>query len=310
MTLRGVWLSHAAAVSLRPPLAVRPLFLTACRCASTSSSSTAQPRPAKIGKNGRRAKNHGTNTPAKSKSSVGRELNADLRKFITPEGRLRTTPANVRFFADNPSVDHDHGKMVHLRTLAPDIKDITKTYHVQLAYSPLHIIHPHHLPYFIPRGHPGAPKLRADYAKKTRDEPLWAFTTGYGDAAVVRNLTRRRLLGSVFRRLEQMGYKDGRHSDGSEIRGTLWIKALQPTAVVGLSLDRFGDAVAEVLHKHCARKPDEMQDAGDGMRREAPTKRTNSDESRRIPSRPNNADRRGPVRDAVWDTLNKNRRGN
>ncbi|EGX90124.1 hypothetical protein CCM_06543 [Cordyceps militaris CM01] len=190
---------------------------------------------------------------------VPRMLSADVAKFMRPrDGHLTTTPASAGFFRAHPTVEHDHGTMVRLDDDA--IRQLDRAYGVRLAWSPRHVVHPHRLRFFDPRGHPLAPKLRSDLARKTRETALWAFATATGGvSAVVWQLTKRELLRAVFRGLAARGYDEhGRKADGTELHGTLWLTLWQPQHARRLPPDRFGEVVAETLDRHYATR------AGDG----------------------------------------------
>lgn len=187
-------------------------------------------------------------------------LSVDVAKFMrSSDGHLTTTPENARFFRANPTVDHDHGIMTRLEA-TDAVRRLAKAYRVRLAWSPRHVIHPHRLRFLDPRGHPLAPKIRSDCARKDREDALWAFATAMGgDSAVVWQLTKRELLRAVFRSLTALGYDEhGRKKkDGTELRGTLWLTVLQAQHARRLPVERFGDVVADTLDKHYATRLEE-----------------------------------------------------
>lgn len=232
------------------------LAAAATRCASTSS---ATPRPLQSDCSGRNAERHRKPAKQSPKRTVSRMLSTDVAKFMrSQDGHLATTPDNARFFRANPTVDHDHGIMTRLEA-TDAVRKLAKEYRVRLAWSPRHIIHPHRLRYLDPRGHPLAPKLRSDYARKTREDALWAFATAIGgDSAVVWQLTKRELLRAVFRSLAALGYDEhGRKQDGTELHGTLWLTVSQAQHSRRLPVDKFGEVVADTLDKHYATLPEE-----------------------------------------------------
>lgn len=223
-----------------------------------------------------RAKGDGYNKSNKSSShprtSIQRTLNPDVTKFLDVRtGQLSTTPAFARFFRDHPTVEFDHGKMTRLDARDardPSIRALTavaKQYGVRLAWSPLHVIHPHHLGFFTPRGHPVASKIRSDYARRDREEALWTFGTLLcaPARAVVRFRAKRALVGAVHRGLRDLGYKSGRReADGKEVHGTLWLAVTDPLRAAEGSPKEFGRVVAEALDKLYAARPGDVSAPG------------------------------------------------
>ncbi len=177
----------------------------------------------------------------------------ETHKFYKKTGQLLTTAENVDFFHRYPNLEPDNGKLRPLRG-GPELHDVTSRYAIKAAFSPRHILHPHHLVYFDPRGHPLMPSIRAKYARKTIEEPLWAVAVGFmTGSAVVSMLPRRMIKGSVFRRLEELGYKNG-VAEGKEIRGTLWLMLQDPLKTVQYEAEAFGRVVADVLDQNYSRK--------------------------------------------------------
>ncbi|OAR02283.1 hypothetical protein LLEC1_07286 [Akanthomyces lecanii] len=153
-------------------------------------------------------------------------------------------------------------------------------------------------------------EIRSDYARKAREDALWAFATAIaGDSAVVWQLTKRELLRAVFRSLTSLGYNEhGRKQDGTELRGTLWLTVLQAQHARRLPVESFGEVVADTLDKHYATRPEERcaaavagageaekdkrgeRELGDGIERRAnntkpwtPRERAVSTGGRRVP---------------------------
>ena len=268
-------LNHAAVMALTTrravtgaPWAKLLATTTATRCASTFSATPPRQQSEGGSSGGSRSGSRNSDRhrkPAKTpaKRTVSRMLSVDVAKFMRPsDGHLTTTPENARFFRANPTVDHDHGIMTRLDA-TDAVRRLAKTYRVRLAWSPRHVIHPHRLRFLDPRGHPLAPKIRSDCARKAREDALWAFATAVGgDSAVVWQLTKRELLRAVFRSLTALGYDEhGRKQDGTELCGTLWLTVSQAQHARRLPVEAFGEVVADTLDKHYATRPEERRAA-------------------------------------------------
>lgn len=176
-------------------------------------------------------------------------INSGDKAFFRPDGTLFTSQANVDFFLEN-DIDHDNSAAFHLNE--PETAALLKTFRIQAAYSPQHIIHPQHVQYFHPEGHPLASKVRVDYARRVKDEPLWIWISMAASAGgIVRSLMQRRLKSSVFTALERMGYgRAGKGPDGVEsINGTLFITMYDPLVTANLPVEEFGNGIAKALIK-------------------------------------------------------------
>ncbi|PTB70563.1 hypothetical protein BBK36DRAFT_1165087 [Trichoderma citrinoviride] len=173
----------------------------------------------------------------------------EAKKFVKPDGRLLTNRENRDFFATY-NLEPDNGAARRLTT-GPALQNASKAYNATIAFSPRHLIHPHDLRFFDPRGHPLAAARRDKYRRKTLEEPLWIMLTGAGASSVVRTLTQRRLKCAIYRSLEDLGFRNG-VGNGKEIRGTLWITIHDPVKASKLSPWPFGEAVAKALASRCA----------------------------------------------------------
>jgi hypothetical protein len=177
----------------------------------------------------------------------------EAHNFYKNDGQFMTTPANVDFFKRYTNIDPDNGKCVPLQG-GPELREVLKKYAIKAAFSPRHIIHPHDLQYFDPGGHPLVPSIRAKYARKTMEEPMWAVTVGIMTGSSVASVLPRRMIkGSVFRALEKMGYKNG-VAEGKEIRGTLWLMLSDPLKAAQFEAEKFGEVVAAVLDERYSRR--------------------------------------------------------
>lgn len=186
------------------------------------------------------------------RSRMPRFVAEEARRFVQPgTGTLLTTRENADFFRAH-DIEPDNGRMQRLAPDPPGLAALAAEYRVVLAFSRLHVVHPHDVRYFDPRGHPLAAMKRLQYARKKADEPLWILFTvrGVGTAAVVRGLTRRRLVGALHGALARLGYAraPGLAPD-REIRGTLWISMLDPIATAARPADRFGRELAAALDR-------------------------------------------------------------
>ncbi|XWW94258.1 hypothetical protein V2A60_002201 [Cordyceps javanica] len=288
--MKCVRLNHTAIAALAAPPSVPGAFCTkfalvyaaATRRASTFSATIHRRKSEDDSRFIDRLRR--STKPSNAPRTVPRMLSVDVAKFVrNRDGHLTTTPENARFFREHPTVDHDHGTMIRLDA-TDAVRRLAQAYGVRLAWSPRHVIHPHRLRYLDPHGHPLAPKLRSDCARKTREKALWAFATSTaGVSAVVWQLTKRELLRSVFRSLATRGYDEhGRKADRTELHGTLWLTVWEPQHARRLSVDNFGEVVADTLDKHYATRPEQRNAASLA---EAP----HSEEQRRVTKHLNGA---------------------
>ncbi|KAL7938054.1 hypothetical protein V8C35DRAFT_139870 [Trichoderma chlorosporum] len=183
------------------------------------------------------------------RDTIRRFIPEEAKKFVKPDGRLHTTRETRDFFLEH-ALEPDNGAARRLTT-GPGLQGVSKAYNATIAFSPRHIIHPHDLRFFDPRGHPLAAARRAKYLRKSKEEPLWIMITGSGASAVVRTLTQRRLKSAIYRSLEAMGFGNG-VGNMKEIRGTLWITIHNPVAASKLAPEPFGEAVARALRTRCS----------------------------------------------------------
>ncbi|KAJ6444107.1 3-isopropylmalate dehydrogenase [Purpureocillium lavendulum] len=187
----------------------------------------------------------------KARPTIRRFVPEDVKRFVKADGKLLTTRENKEFLL-NYDIEPDNGRMTRFAA-GPDLGKLASDYNVTFAFSPKHVVHPHDLRYFEPRGHPLAAMKRAEYARNTREKPLWIMVTSAGGAsAVVRTLTQRRLARAIHKALEAMGYRSGL-SPTKEIRGTFWATIHNPIKAATHSAERFGKAVAAALDKNCSR---------------------------------------------------------
>ncbi|KAH6607410.1 hypothetical protein Trco_003723 [Trichoderma cornu-damae] len=182
-------------------------------------------------------------------NTIRRFIPEEAKKFVKPDGRLYTTRETRDFFVRH-GLEPDNGAARRLTT-GPSIQNAAKAYHATIAFSPRHIIHPHDLRFFDPRGHPLAAARRAKYLRKSLQEPLWIMITSAGAASVVRILTQRRLKRAIYRGLQGLGFPNGVGSS-KEIRGTLWITIHDPVKASMLPPEPFGAVVAKALASRCS----------------------------------------------------------
>ncbi|KAM0458122.1 hypothetical protein ACHAO4_002848 [Trichoderma viride] len=184
------------------------------------------------------------------RDTIRRFIPEEAKKFIRPSGTLSTTPETAHFFHKH-NIEPDNGAARRF-TAGPAIQNAAKAYNAVVAFSPRHIVHPHDLRFFDPRGHPLAAARRGKYLRKAHDEPLWIMVTSAGAAsAVVRVLTQRRLKSAIYRCLEHLGFPNG-VGEHKEIRGTVWITLYDPVKASKLPPEPFAEAVARALRSHCA----------------------------------------------------------
>ncbi|EQK98993.1 hypothetical protein OCS_05292 [Ophiocordyceps sinensis CO18] len=185
---------------------------------------------------------------------VARYVAENARKFVKPHGTLLTTRENVRFLVEH-DIEPDNARMSPFMS-QPEMRKISAEYRVRIAFSPRHVLHPFDMHYFDPKGHPLADMTRTRYARKKLEEPLWIMFTmrAAGVSAVVRVLTQRRLAGALHEALEGLGYSLAPGLGArKEIRGTLWISVLEPTATAAKPAKWFGKEVAAALDRECSR---------------------------------------------------------
>ncbi|UKZ60510.1 uncharacterized protein TrAtP1_001785 [Trichoderma atroviride] len=184
------------------------------------------------------------------RDTIRRFIPEEAKKFIRPSGTLCTTPETAAFFVKH-NIEPDNGAARRF-TAGPAIQNAAKAYNAVVAFSPRHIVHPHDLRFFDPRGHPLAAARREKYLRKAREEPLWIMVTSAGaTSAVVRVLTQRRLKSAIYRCLEHLGFPNG-VGEHKEIRGTVWITLYDPVKASKLPPEPFAEAVARALRSNCA----------------------------------------------------------
>ncbi|POR38772.1 Uncharacterized protein TPAR_01022, partial [Tolypocladium paradoxum] len=181
--------------------------------------------------------------------TIRRFIPEDVKRFVTADGKLLTTRENKEFLLEH-DLEPDNGSMTRF-TAGPELHRLAADFNATFAFSPRHILHPHDLRYFEPRGHPLAAMKRTEYARKTQEQPLWIMVTSVGGAsAVVRTLTRRRLASAIHEALEALGYRSAPGSGPvKEIHGTLWVTVHSPIKAASQSAERFGKVVAAALDK-------------------------------------------------------------
>ncbi|KAG5928735.1 hypothetical protein E4U53_002594 [Claviceps sorghi] len=241
----------------------RPLMLASCLQSSAARTSIVPPGPIhmvttassastrKSYDSGHRAGYHA----GYRSGTVKRFVPDDMKRFVQPNGKLMTNREMRDFLVEN-DIEPDNGRMMRLSAGA-ELSRVISDFNVQFAYSPKHILHPQHLRFFEPRGHPLAPKIRADYARKKQEQPLWIFVTTFGSSsAVVRSLMQRRLTRSVYQALDELGHQTTTSGSAAagKVWGTLWITLHDPCKAARQSTERFGWVVANALAAHCDRQ--------------------------------------------------------
>ncbi|KAG6006177.1 hypothetical protein E4U21_007287 [Claviceps maximensis] len=185
--------------------------------------------------------------------AVKRFVPEEIKRFVQPDGKLMTN-RETRDFLLEYDIEPDNGRMIRF-TAGPELSRVAADFNVQLAYSPKHVLHPQHLRFFEPRGHPLAFKMRSHYARRKQEQSLWIFATAHGGtSAVVRSLTQRKLTRHVYEALDELGYKTTTSSGsaaGCKVWGTLWITLSDPCKAGRQSPERFGRVVANALARRC-----------------------------------------------------------
>lgn len=184
-----------------------------------------------------------------------RYVNSDNRGFCKiSDGSLVTTQQNIDFLREY-DIEHDNGVAIYLAS--PELNRVSSGFNIKFAFTPKHVLNPHHIQYFHPGGHPYAAKVHADYALRKRNEPLWLWIVlKAAGSSVVRTILHRRLKSAVFRALEKKGYgRAGNGKDGLEpINGTLILTLHDIILAVNQPEEQLGQAVANVLHEQNCRK--------------------------------------------------------
>lgn len=194
-----------------------------------------------------------------AKSKAAKTYAPNLRRYIpdnaqrfVKNGQLLTSRENVAFLREH-GLEPDNGKMMRF-TPGAVLHKMSTDYKIVFGFSPKHIIHPFNLRYFEAKGHPMAAMIKAKYARKTREQPLWVMVTSRnGASAVVRTMTFRSFAKEVYRALEALGYRSAPGKGAfKEIRGTFWATLNSPIHAASLPPEEFGKAVAAALDKECS----------------------------------------------------------
>ena len=232
-------------LSTARPWQTRSLSRLASRLASGSAGKPHVSAP--------QAKPRGKPKPAAR--PVKRYVPEDVSRFVK-SGKLLTTRENCDFLV-RYGIEPDTGRMERFTTGAgPELARLAAQFNATFAYSPRHVLHPHDLRYFEPRGHPLAAMKRSEYARKVNDEPLWIMLTSVGGtAAVVRTLTQRKLTRAIHIALQHRGYRSnpqGPQGQAESVRGTLWVTLHNSLRAATKSPEHFGTVLAEALIRECA----------------------------------------------------------
>ncbi|RSL60343.1 hypothetical protein CEP54_006807 [Fusarium duplospermum] len=162
--------------------------------------------------------------------------------FVQSNGRLKTTP-DVWQFLHETGIEYNNSKALKI-WLGPESKRITTNFRCIVQYSPEYILHPYHLQYLTPHGHPLAPAMMAQYRQKLVDQQLWIYTMNRcGFNGVVKGITQRRLAGALASALEDLGHP------GTGIRGTVIITLRDVLKAAHNPAHLFGQAVAQSIDR-------------------------------------------------------------
>lgn len=167
--------------------------------------------------------------------------------FFRSDGTLTTTQANLDFLREN-NITHDNAEAYHT-PWRPIDRSIFSKFGVMVNFTPRHVIHPYHLAFLDPRGHPLAAQHRERYAHKAWTQPTWVITTSSAKAkAVVRITAQRRLRAAVYMTLRDKGYDMYGKGEYKEIEGTLWVHVVDPLkAASNPDKEAFGKAVVYLM---------------------------------------------------------------
>ncbi|KAH7176487.1 hypothetical protein EDB81DRAFT_772779 [Dactylonectria macrodidyma] len=159
-------------------------------------------------------------------------------------GKLQTTP-DVWEFLQDTGIEYDNSKSNNL-PLAPEHKHIAQTFACRIKYSKFHILHPYHLIFLQPRGHPAMEGLKVRYRIKLKEQPLWIhFTAANGDTGLIRSIGQRRLLREFWLALEELG---GRGPE-TMVSGTLILTMFDAKKAASAPAWQFGQALAAAVVK-------------------------------------------------------------
>lgn len=170
------------------------------------------------------------------------------KRFIR-NGRLQTTP-DVWEFLQTTGIEIDNSKANFL-SLAPENRHITDTFSCKLMFSKYHIIHPHHLIYLQPRGHPFIEGIKSKYREKKEKQPLWLyFIPRNKDTGLVRSLGHRRLAREFWTALEEL------QDPNMKVTGTVLVTTYDGKKAASSPAVQFGKALADAVVRQYRRSVD------------------------------------------------------
>ncbi|KAH7158035.1 hypothetical protein B0J13DRAFT_543388 [Dactylonectria estremocensis] len=165
------------------------------------------------------------------------------QKFIR-NGRLQTTP-DVWEFLQETGIEYDNSKS-HILPIAPEHRHINQTFACKVKYSKLHIMHPYHLTFLQPRGHPFMESLKVKYRTRQKTRPLWLnFINHNADTGLVRSLGQRRLRREFWVALEELGGCDPE----MKLSGTIMVSMYDAKKAASAPAWLFGKALADAIVK-------------------------------------------------------------
>ncbi|KAF7536241.1 hypothetical protein G7Z17_g13077 [Cylindrodendrum hubeiense] len=159
-------------------------------------------------------------------------------------GKLQTTP-DVWEFLQGTGIEFDNSKANSL-FLAPEHRHIPQTFSCKFTFSKLHIMHPHHLFYLQPRGHPFIEGIKYKYRQKKETQPLWLYFIALnGDTGLVRTLGHRRLAREFWTALQEL------EDPNMKVTGTIIVTMFDSKKAASSPAVQFGKPLAEaVVRQH------------------------------------------------------------
>jgi hypothetical protein len=184
---------------------------------------------------------------------AARHIPEQIKSFYKPDGKLLTTPENIKFLRDH-GIEPDAGVMEKMAPPTYKLNALASRFSTRFLYHPRHVLTPRQLEFFDPRGHPLRAARLADLGRKSQTEPLWIVVTSVDQApAAVRITSRFRLRASLYLALRERGYdKCGRALPGSgnkNLQGTLVINVYNAVKAAAQPKELFGDPIVRALEE-------------------------------------------------------------
>ncbi|KAK7426813.1 hypothetical protein QQZ08_006714 [Neonectria magnoliae] len=203
-------------------------------------------------------KYNGANTDTKKRSGPPMFVPALAKKFIR-NGHLQTTP-DVWEFLQSTGIEYDNSK-TKLLSLGPGHIPITETFACKVTYSTSHIMHPFHLQYLAPNGHPLIEGIKAKYRAKKETQPLWAYFIGRNEQTnLVRSIAHGRMAYEFWTALNKLEEKEDPERRAT---GTVMVTVYDSKKAASSPAVQFGKVLAEAVVREHRNRP-KSRNRGDG----------------------------------------------